>query len=210
MQEKNKHLEQISEIKSIMEHSSSFLSLSGLSGVFAGIFALLGAGFAFYYITAIAEKPLLPSLVLDRTMLTILIADALIVLVLTLVVGFIMTRRNTIRKGLEIKSAASSRMLTNLMIPLGAGGFTAFIFIIQGIYSPIAGLTLIFYGLALVNASKYTLRDIRYLGLLEILLGLIALYFIGYELLVWAVGFGLLHIIYGTLMYLKYERNAQN
>ena len=57
-----------------------------------------------------------------------------------------------------------------------------------------------------VNASKYTLNDIRYLGLTEIFLGLVALVFLEYSLLFWAIGFGLVHIIYGIVMYYKYER----
>jgi predicted lysophospholipase L1 biosynthesis ABC-type transport system permease subunit len=204
--ETNNHLENIAEIRSIMERSSGFLSLSGLSGIFAGSFALLGAGFAYYYIKYVAGKKLLPSLVIDKELMLVLIADGIAVLALALFFGFLMTRRNTLRKGLPIKSSASHRMLTNLAIPLTAGGLTVFLFIIKGIYSPIPGLLLIFYGLALVNASKYTLHDIRYLGLIETALGLITLWLTGYALLLWALGFGVLHIIYGTLMYLKYER----
>lgn len=204
--EKNTHLENLAEIRSIMERSSGFLSLSGLSGVFAGSFALAGAGFAYYYIRWVAGKRLLPSLVMDRQMLLVLVADALIVLALTLLFGFLMTRRNTLRKGLPIKSTASYRMLLNLAIPLATGGLTAFLFILKGIYTPIPGLLLVFYGLALINASKYTLRDIRFLGMIEVVLGLFTLWFTGYELLLWAVGFGVLHIIYGMLMYFKYEK----
>jgi len=68
----------------------------------------------------------------------------------------------------------------------------------------VAPLTLIFYGLALVNASKYTLSEIRSFGIAEIVLGLIAMAFIGYGLLFWAIGFGLLHIIYGIIMHVRY------
>ena len=204
--QENKHLKDITEIRSIMERSSSFLSLSGLSGVFAGTFALAGAGFAYYYIKVIARKKLLPSLEVDTTMLSVLILDAVIVLALALIFGSVMTRRNAANKGYKIWNSASKRMLANLMIPLITGGLTIFIFIKQGIYTPISGLTLIFYGLALVNASKYTLRDIRYLGLIEILLGLITLMLNAYALIIWAIGFGIMHIIYGTVMYYKYER----
>jgi hypothetical protein len=44
------------------------------------------------------------------------------------------------------------------------------------------------------------------LGICEIGLGLIASIYMGYGLLFWAVGFGVLHIIYGIVMYMKYER----
>ena len=69
----------------------------------------------------------------------------------------------------------------------------------------VAPLTLLFYGLSCVHASKYTIGGVRYLGITIILIGLIATYFTGYGLLFWAIGFGLCHIIYGALMYFKYE-----
>lgn len=80
------------------------------------------------------------------------------------------------------------------------------ILIYQGHIELAAPATLVFYGLALLNASKYTLSDIRYLGLLEIVTGLMATFFIEYGLLFWAFGFGLLHIVYGIFMYYKYEK----
>ncbi|MGE5429024.1 MAG: hypothetical protein ACM3O8_14110, partial [Methylococcaceae bacterium] len=65
---------------------------------------------------------------------------------------------------------------------------------------------LIFYGLALVNAGKFTLSEVHYLGITEIVLGLMAAVFINWGLLFWALGFGVMHIVYGMMMYYKYER----
>ena len=98
-------------------------------------------------------------------------------------------------------------MLFNFMIPLITGGIFSLTLLSQGFYGFVAPATLIFYGLALVNGGKHTLNDIKYLGLSEIAVGLVALYFVGYGLLFWAFGFGILHIIYGTVMYFKYDRN---
>ena len=60
---------------------------------------------------------------------------------------------------------------------------------------------LIFYGMALVNASKYTLGNVRYLGLAEIVLGLLCAALPGYGFWFWVIGFGVLHIVYGSLIY---------
>jgi hypothetical protein len=65
---------------------------------------------------------------------------------------------------------------------------------------------LIFYGMALLNGSKYTYHEIRALGILEVLLGLIASMNLGHGLLFWALGFGVLHIIYGVLVWYRHER----
>ena len=54
--------------------------------------------------------------------------------------------------------------------------------------------------------SRYTQRDIKYLGYTEIGLGLLAGIFLNYGLLFWSLGFGVFHIVYGVAMYYKYER----
>ena len=128
------------------------------------------------------------------------------VLVASIVVGLILTWRSAKKNGQTIWDATAKRMLINLMIPLVTGGFFCMILLIHGLIGLVAPVTLIFYGLALINGSKYTLDDIRYLGICEIILGLLASIFIGYGLLFWAIGFGVLHIVYGLLMYNKYER----
>ena len=65
---------------------------------------------------------------------------------------------------------------------------------------------LLFFGLALLNASKYTFGEIKILGISEIILGLVSMYWTSLGLLFWAIGFGLFNIIYGVYMYVKYER----
>lgn len=208
--ENKKHLENLSEIRSIMERSSSFLSLSGLGGIFAGIFALAGAAFAYWYIyifNAFQQKSfIIETSDLSIEMILVLFADAAIVLFFALLFGFIFTYRNAKSKGLKIWSKTARLMLINLFIPLLTGGIFILILLWHGAAFIIAGTTLIFYGLALVNASKYTHKDVKLLGFTEILIGLIASVDIGYGLWYWALGFGIMHIIYGSVMYFKYEQ----
>lgn len=206
------HLENLSEIRNLMERSSRFISLSGLSGVFAGIIALIGAAVAFWYFDSSLYYPDYTSRIftpdwqvrLDTVLFVLL--DASIVLVLAIGVGIFFTTRRARKKGLNIWDPVAIRLMTNLAIPLVTGGIFILILVFKfhGV-ALAAPATLIFYGLGLINASKYTLNDIRYLGVSEIILGLIASFFAGYGLLFWAIGFGLLHIIYGTVMYYKYE-----
>jgi hypothetical protein len=200
------HLKAITDIRSMMERSSRFISLSGLSGIFAGIFALCGAYMAYTKLNSLNGIYKL----LDRgafiDVVIYLLLDASIVLLASLAVGIALTVRNSKKKGVKIWDTTSKRLLINLMIPLVTGGFFCLIFLYHGLVGFVAPATLIFYGLALINASKYTLNDIRYLGICEIVLGLTASVYIGYGLFFWAAGFGLLHIIYGSVMYFKYER----
>lgn len=215
MDSNNDHLKAISDIRNMMERSSRFISLSGLSGVIAGVFALLGALAAYIYLendffsSAYFKKGIING-ILNLNFMTFFFVDAMTVLALSLTFGIFFTTRNAKRKGLPLLDKTSKRMIVNLLIPLMAGGIFCIILVYHHIIYLVAPATLLFYGLALLNASKYTLKDIRYLGITEIILGLISCFFIGYGLIFWALGFGVLHIIYGISMYLKYERNHES
>jgi hypothetical protein len=207
------HLKTLSDIRNLMERSSRFLSLSGLSGIFIGIYALAGAGTAWWYvnsnnfvITSYYSLATTPDGETYRPFLNFFFIDAILVLLVSLVTGFILTRRKAKQQGLKIWDAAAKRLLINLLIPLLTGGFYCLVLLYHHRIGLVAPSMLIFYGLALLNASKYTYNDIRYLGILNIILGLIASLVVGYGLIFWAIGFGFLHIIYGILMYYKYER----
>ena len=127
-------------------------------------------------------------------------------LVASLATGLILAQRKAKRKNQPIWGEASKQLLFNMVVPLVAGGLLSIIMLFKGHVGFISSITLIFYGVALVSASNFTYKDVRYLGLLEILLGLIAAYVPGFGLYFWALGFGVLHIIYGSVVYFKYDR----
>lgn len=208
MESSKQHLSDIAEIKNMMERSSRFISLSGLSGIFAGIYALIGAGLVYgrmYSTDGFFHKR--TATYSQSSDINFMIIVATSVLLLALVSGILFTTRKARQQNLNIWDGTTKRLITNLMIPLIAGGFICIMLLKSHYYTLVAPATLIFYGLALVNASHYTYRDIRYLGLTELLIGFIACIYVEYDLLFWAIGFGLLHIIYGALMYVKYERS---
>lgn len=135
-----------------------------------------------------------------------LFSDAFVVLFASIAVAISLSVKKARKKGLKIWDNAAKRLIINMFIPLAGGGLFCLILMYHGQAGLVAPSTLIFYGLALLNASKYTLDDIRYLGITELIIGLISAVWIGYGLLFWALGFGIIHIIYGILMYYKYER----
>ncbi|AIZ40192.1 hypothetical protein [Cellulophaga baltica] len=206
MESKN-YLDDLHEIKNLMNKSSRFISLSGLSGILAGVYSLIGAYFAHKIITDIQNT----STYSQRLFLSIgapeqLMMIALIVMIASIVTGIVLTRKKSKKSGEKIWNRTSKRLLFNFMVPLITGGLFCFILLQNQTMGLIAPATLIFYGLACLNASKYTLGDVRYLGLANITIGLIATQFIGYGLYFWALGFGFLHILYGIVMYYKYDR----
>lgn len=196
----------LKDIKELMERSSRFISLSGLSGVFAGVYALIGAWVATVYVLPARQEYDLPGNTENLEKLPLIVMIAALVLILSIATAIFFTTKNARKKNQKIWDKRSQRMLSNLALPLVTGGLFLLILLAQGILYLIAPAMLIFYGLALINGSKYTLNDIRYLGYLEIILGLLATWFYGNGLLFWSIGFGVLHIIYGAVMYWKYER----
>ncbi|MEQ8242838.1 hypothetical protein [Fulvivirga sp.] len=203
--DQQKYIDDLKEIKSIMSRSSRLISLSGLAGVFAGVFALAGAYLAYDAVYADQNYLGYRVAVLTNETITSLLTIAIATLILSISAGVFFTSRRAKKTNEKLWDHQTKRLLINLFIPLATGGILCLILLSKGYIGIVAPLTLIFYGLALVNASKYTLDEIRSLGLLEIALGLFATHFIGYGLIFWSIGFGVLHIIYGLVMHRRYE-----
>ena len=209
MNKENQSLEELQQIRLMMERSSRFISLSGLSGIAAGVCALAGAWFANQKIHCWVKGDCKIDSLINRGGV-VLINDLLWIAALTFagafITAFFFTYLRSKKDRTPMWGATSIRLFWNTAIPVAVGG----VFIIRmmqlGAYELVAPGCLIFYGLALVNASKYTLGEIRFLGLGQLALGLMNCWFTGYELYFWAMGFGVLHIIYGLMMWYKYER----
>ena len=208
--ESKDYLKDISEIKNMMHKSSRFISLSGLSGILAGIYALVGAIIAHRIILDInaIEHPIKGFFAAFDAIST-LFGIAVLVVLLSIVTGIFLTVRKTKKNNARVWDGSSKRLVINFLIPIITGGLFCLVLIDQQLFGLIAPATLIFYGLGCINASKYTLGDIRYLGLINVVLGLISTQFVGYGLYFWAFGFGIMHIIYGTVMYFKYDTDRK-
>ena len=200
-------LKEIGQIRSMMEKSSKFMSISGLSGVLIGCLALLGAIWA--YLMVYGTKNLFgyrDYYVLDEQVLWKLILLALLILAVSISIGIIMAKSKARKVGQSIWNPTSKALLKAMAIPLLTGGLFSIILISKGVFGLVSSTLLIFYGLSLTAASVFTFREVRVLGILEIILGLLALTFPGYGVLFWAIGFGVLHIVYGLIVHKKYER----
>ena len=192
----------------MMERSSKFMSLSGRAGIMAGIYALAAAYIA-YKILGFnpdegASGTLNPGNLPDN--LLEVISLAIIVLLLAIGTAIILSYKKANTRQEPLWNPTAKRLLLNMAVPLVTGGLLILIAISKGMIPFIIPFTLIFYGLALYGAGKFTYGEIRSLGLFQIALGLISALYTEYGLLFWALGFGILHIIYGIYMHYKYER----
>jgi len=209
--ENKKYLQDLSEIKQMMNRSSRFISLSGLSGVFAGFYALIGAVLAKILLSkngniySESYNSVIVNSINDEIIQQLFLV-AMAVLILAIVTAIFLTTRKAKKKGHKIFDNTSKRLIINFFAPLFAGGLFCMVLLQYGIIGLIAPCMLIFYGLSLIHASKYTFGDLIGLGYANLILGLIATQVIDYGLYFWAMGFGIFHIIYGIWMYNKYDR----
>jgi len=196
------YIEQLKDIRNLMDRSSRFLSLSGLSGVLAGIYAILGAAGVWVIIQNRKQR----YVTLESAEFKIIIGIAAAVLVLSVLTGIWLSAGKAKKRKEKLWNTASKRLIINFSLPLATGGVFGVMLLKQQHYGLVSPVTLIFYGLALINSSKYTFDTLRSLGLSFVVLGLINTGFPGYGLQFWTIGFGFFHILYGTVMYIKFDR----
>lgn len=198
--------EDLNHIRNMMEKSSRFISLSGLSGVFAGIVALIGAVYVYF----VFEREGINYFdgnrnVFNSDLVVELVIVGTVILISAVSIGYIFTARESKKKNQKIWDSLTKRLLFSFAVPLVTGGLFCLILLYHHLFVLVAPATLIFYGLGLINAEKYTLSDVKYLGFMQIILGLLSFLFLGWGLVFWAIGFGALHIVYGFMMHKKYK-----
>ena len=208
MNKKHDYIQDLAEIRSMMERSSKFLSLSGWAGTMAGIYALVGAYIAYNYYSFNPNKVAYNNTELQNTFsnLTETLLIAVVILILAIGTAVFLSYRKGRSKNENIWNPTSKKMLGSMSVPLLTGGVLILILITKGLIGLIAPISLLFYGLALYNASKFTYIELKFLGIIQIGLGLISSYFIEYGVLFWAIGFGIVHIIYGIFIHIRHER----
>ncbi|MGF7140815.1 hypothetical protein [Roseimarinus sediminis] len=211
MKSNSQAYDDLNAIRQMMERSSKFLSLSGLSGIFAGISALVGAAYVYFVLlqnTGLSYSEYIYSLNQSdagQSKLQ-LIAVAFITLMLALAGAFLFSLRKARKNNVKYSSKSTRQLLIHLLISLISGGIFCLLLLWHNNAQLLAPASLLFYGLALVNAGKFTFGEIHYLGISQIILGLAAGLLIHQALLLWILGFGVLHIVYGMIMYFKYDR----
>lgn len=210
MENNKDQLETLNEIKNLMLRSSRFVSLSGMAGITAGTAAILGAVFiSIYFHVGFFEQ--VPGIMLQsKERLSVNVTGLFIILISVFILALILTiyfsSRIAKRKNIIFWDSMAKRVFVNFFIFLLTGGIFCMILFYYGIYFLIVSAMLTFYGLALINISKFTFNEISQLGVIEICLGIFAAFVTVYPLLIWMIGFGILHLIYGIYVYLKYER----
>ena len=208
MKEEQDYIRDITEMRSLMERSSKFMSLSGVASIAAGVYALTGA-FIAYKIFHFNPGQLINGSMQPGSLapqLQKIIPIAIIILILAIGTAILLSSQKAAKRGEKFLSLTAMRLVKNMAVPLVTGGFLIIILVFKGLPGLLAPLSLIFYGLALYNAGDLTYKEVKSLGLIDMVLGLIGAYFWEYGFLLWILGFGVFHIIYGIYIHYRYER----
>ena len=208
MKNETDYLQDIGEIRSLMERSSKFISLSGWAGIFAGIYALVGVYVAITYLHFNPQSLFLVKGEAQNNSSDFLpvVLLALVIFLLAITTAIYFTRQRAKKKEEILWTPAARRLMAEVSLPLIIGGVLLLICLSKGLIGFLAPFSLLFYGIALFTISKFTYIEVRVLGLIEIVLGLAGAYFVNWGVLFWAIGFGVVHIVYGIYVYFKYER----
>ncbi|MFZ2907089.1 MAG: hypothetical protein WAZ98_12860 [Cyclobacteriaceae bacterium] len=207
MKEIQDYEKDIASIRTMMERSVKFISLSGLSGILAGVYALMGASAAYYLVYYPASPFGFRFHYVDEyNVIVKLMFIAALVLAFSIGTGYWLSMKKAKKFGIAVWNHASKQLLKDLLIPLVTGGLFILILLSRENYTIVASASLVFYGVALINASRNTYHEVQYLGYTEIGLGMFAAMVPGYGLIFWSLGFGVMHIIYGTVMYFRYDK----
>ena len=201
--EKSNAIETLNDIKEMMERSSKFKAISGLSIVIIGLLASLAAAYIYFVLGDYTiDSPY-------KMRVTIIVAICLLVIsfLTVMLMSWGKAKRHQLRFSLD---NTMRRLLVSFLVPLCAGGLFCIALIMQQHYGLTSSVMLIFYGLALINSQQYTYKILKYLGYAELALGLIDCFLVDYALLTWFIGFGVLHIIVGIIFILKYERSPKS
>lgn len=198
---------ELNSIRNLMERSAKFISLSGMSGIMAGIYAIIGAGIGYYIVYGTSGGlDYRDYYVSEEIIMLQLFVTAMAVLLLSVITGIALTLKKARKKGEKVWNPSSKNLMINMSIPLVTGGIFIIVLLLRGYYGIVAPSCLVFYGLALVAGSHYTFTDVKWLGIYEIILGLLAACLPGYGIVFWTIGFGILHIVYGSIMHYRYDK----
>lgn len=204
----SEYIQQISDIRKIITERTKFKALSGISGILAGCYAIIGAWIAYriiYNSNDILYSKFKAGYYSNDIGLLFLVA--FIVLVASIATGIFFSWKKAKESGEKLFNKVAWKILGHFSIFMLSALVLLIATYLNGYYTLLAPICLLFYGLSLIHVSSFINSEVFGLGLSIVAIGLISLFFPGYGLLCWTLGFGLMHMIYGFMMWYKYDRN---
>ena len=186
-----------------MEQGKSYFSLKSLSGILIGIY-----GLATVYLidkltsgegSGIEMVSQLPILFLQIGITAI----AVVFIIISLFTLWIRAKRRAKSEGKKLWNTSNKKIRLQTLITLLVLIVVIIVIANQGYYSLVTPISLFFYGLFLLNLSRFSSKGLVFLSIGEVLLGVAAYMIYDKEIFFLALGFGLLPIIYGAATFLS-------
>ncbi len=156
--------EELASIRNMMEKSSKFSNLSGLSIFFTGLLTIIAASVIYFDIgfsysdVEISYSQLINNEGSKENLdqkIRLLSLIASVILALSLLILYVTASKKTKREGIKLFNPTFKRTVRSLVVPLVSGGVFSFFLIYNQMYGLVAPATLIFYGLGLIAASSF-------------------------------------------------------
>jgi hypothetical protein len=168
------------------------LNFKSWIGILTGFYALVGIFIANQMLHSykFAEEGLnmLPVNIFE----IMIMALAAFILLISLVTIYIVKKKKSLK--------FSNIEKLNFYIPLILGGVILFLVANKGYYHLIASVSLIYYGIFLLNLNRFLKTDLFIFAIIEIILGFTSFFVNNHSLLFLAIGFGVLQIIFGIYL----------
>ena len=204
MQNPKDAINTLHDIKNIMEKSTKFNALSGFSFISVGCIALVSAIISAQTLNNnIFETNLYQPISLSQKNHLVIIGFS--TLFLAILAAFYFTHKKAVKNKVSLTLGGGPALSLHFVTPLLVGGIVALALLYYQHLVFVAPLLLVFYGLSVVSGSKFTHPELIYLGFIQLALGCLGLFYLGHGLILWTLGFGVAHIIWGIYYYLKHE-----
>ena len=174
-----------------------FLTLRGRSGIFIGLIGLFGSYFIHFLIKNYSNNNSWVGFLPITFFEYLIFAIAVLMAFLAILISFTGARRRARMAGQVFWSVATRKNVLLFSIPLFVGFLACLYCYGSGKIMLTPGITLISYGVSCIQLRISNKRQHFFFGSIHILLGILALIFLEYTVIIWGAGFGLAHLAYG-------------
>jgi len=184
-------------IREAMERSSSFTAVPGWGGVLIGATALIAAALAEW----MESIDRLAGLRGGRGWMLVWGWE----LPLALMIGGVAMKRKARAANVKLLTGPGRKFVLSLAPPLVAGALISVALVRIGSFDVLPGVWLLLYGVGVVAGGAFSVRVVPVMGMFFMGLGTLTLFAPpAFGRLMMAVGFGVVHIVFGLIIARRY------
>jgi len=175
------------------------LSLHGKTGVIVGIFSLLFIYFIQYFTGEFSHSNGIFSVLPISFVEVILVGISIIFILISYLLVVFINKRRRKKHHLTGWEVSSKKIRLTFLIHIIIGGILLFFYLKYGYLKYIIPTSILLYGVACIIVNKFTIGKTNILGVFFLINTVISFLAPNYQFQLWAVSFGVYHIIYGIV-----------